>query len=333
MYNFRGKWICDPRFLELEPINVYHKQCDTSFQWVHPKELQHVHMLLKYEFEYDPEWAESVRMIFSADDFCKIKINGKTAAYGPSQGYYFHYYYNDIQIKDFLVKGINRIEVDVIYQGLINRYLCSGDLRMGFVADIIGMSEGKEELIACTDGGDSGWKYTISKAYTSMKTFGYETSFVEDYDTRLEPKEEEFQNCVTKVTDHILAEEAVTVQLYEIPAGDGEKLENGGVFYDLGQEIVGCLKIRAKGKDGGTIRILCGEECEESTIKTRYRMRCNCDYDEVWTLAEGECQLEQFDYKGFRYFTLIAEDAEILRMKIAFWRVMIRFLNLFFVCV
>jgi len=314
MYNFKGKWICDPRFSELEPINVFHKECDTSFQWEHPKNLQHVHMLVRYEFEYDPGSAEEVRLIFSADDFCKIRINGQTLAYGPSQGYYFHYYYNSIDIKKALVSGTNRIEADVLYQGLINRYLVSGDLRMGFIADVIGIRDGKEELICCT--GNTGWQYAISKAYTSMTTFGYETQFAEDYDTRLEPKEEDYRDCVCKVTDHVLAEEAVSVQIYEMLVGQGEKLAGGGFFYDLGQEVAGCLKIRAKGRDGGTVRILCGEECDDSPERTRYHMRCNCDYEEVWTLAEGECLLEQFDYKAFRYFTLIPENAEILEVSV-----------------
>jgi len=316
MYKFRGQWICDPRFLKLDPINVYHKECDTSFRWEHPEELRHVHMMVRYDFDYILDSFEAVRLVFSADDFCKIRINGQTAAYGPCQGYHFHYYYNSIDIKKFLVNGTNRIEADVLYQGLINRYLVSGDLRMGFIADILGIRDGKEELICCTGNGDAGWKYAISKAYTSMTTFGYGTQFAEDYDTRLEPREEEYQDCVCKVTDHVLTEEAVSVQLYEIPAGEGETLEGGGIFFDLGQEVTGGLIIKAKGKDGSTIRILCGEECDDSPVRTRYHMRCNCDYEEVWTLTEGECRLEQFDYKAFRYFTLIAEDAEILEVSV-----------------
>ncbi len=315
MHRFYGKWITDPRFLSLEPINVYHKQCDTSFVWEHPEQLQHVHMLLRYELNCDCETADEVRLYFSADDFCKIKVNGKTVAYGPSQGYYFHYYYNSVDIKEHLVAGRNLFEVDVLYQGLINRYTNSGDLRMGFIADLVAVRQGREELLACTKEG-SGWKYAITKAYTSMRTFGYETQFAEDYDTRLEPSEADYRDCVCKETDIVLVEEAVAVQLYEIPLGEGEQLANGGVFYDLGQEVTGMLRIRARGKDGATVRMLCGEECESTPVRTRHKLRCNCDYDETWTLAEGECSLEQFDYKAFRYVTLIPDGAEILEASV-----------------
>ena len=122
MHTFFGKWITDARFLALEPINVYHKQSDTSFVWEHPEELKNVHMLVRGDITLDPSDADAIRLYFSADDFCKIRINGKTVAYGPAQGYFFHYYYNCIDIKPYLAKGQNRIEAEVLYQGVINRY-------------------------------------------------------------------------------------------------------------------------------------------------------------------------------------------------------------------
>ncbi len=311
MHHFLGKWITDPRFLELAPINVYHKQCDTDFVWEHPENLKNVHMIVRHEFIYDPITADELRLYFSADDFCKIKINGQTVAYGPCQGYYFHYYYNSVDIKPYLVTGKNRIEADVLYQGVINRYTNSGDLRMGFIADIVAVKDGKETPLAYTDE-KSGWEYAISRAYTSFDTYGYETQFKENYDSRLEPTDSDFSPCVCKKADVELQEEAVTVQLYEIPIGEGEQLANGGVFYDLGQEVTGVLRIRAKGKAGAKVRMLCGEECDDSPERTRHALRCNCDYDEVWTLDDGECMLEQFDYKAFRYITLITDGAEIL---------------------
>ena len=311
MYTFQGKWIVDPRFLPLSPINVYHKQCDTSFSWEHPKELKNVHMRLQYDLAYRAEGTEAVYLYFSADDFCKIRINGETVAYGPSQGYFFHYYYNKIDVTHYLHEGQNRIDVDVLYQGVINRYTNSGDLRMGFIADIVAIRDGREQLLACTEQG-CGWRYAIDKGYTATRTYGYETQFAEDYDARLAPTDADFSPCVCKDTDHNLAEEAVTVQLYEIALSHGHRLENGAIFYDLGQEVTGMLRLCAVGKAGATVRMLCGEECDESPERTRHALRCNCDYDETWTLTEGECSLEQFDYKAFRYVTLIPDGAEIL---------------------
>lgn len=311
MHHFHGKWITDPRFLSLEPIQVYHKQCDTSFVWEHPEELKNVHMLVRRDLTLAPSDADAIRLYFSADDFCKIRINGKTVAYGPAQGYFFHYYYNCIDIAPYLTAGNNRIEAEVLYQGVINRYTNSGDLRMGFVADLVSVKGGKETLLCCTEEG-AGWQYAISNAYTSRDTYGYETQFREHYDSRLAPRDGDFCDCVCKKTDHTLAEQAVSVTLYEIPLQNGETLPSGGIFYDLGQEVTGMMRLSARGKDGATLRILCGEECEDTPEKTRHAMRCNCDYDETFTLTEGECTLEQFDYKAFRYITLIPDGAEIL---------------------
>ena len=33
----------------------------------------------------------------------------------------------------------------------------------------------------------------------------------------------------------------------------------------------------------------------------RDSMRCGCTYREIWTLDGGICELEPYDYKGFRY--------------------------------
>ena len=48
----------------------------------------------------------------------------------------------------------------------------------------------------------------------------------------------------------------------------------------------------------------CGEELDESG-SVRYEMRCNCSYHEIWTLSDGCCSLEPYDYKGFRYAKLL----------------------------
>ena len=230
MHQFHGRWIVDPRFLSVAPINIYHKQCDASFVWEHPEDLQNLHMLVRHDFSCDPTQAEKILLYFSADDFAKIRINGETIAYGPSQGYYFHYYYNCVDITAYVKTGTNRIDADILYQGVINRYTNSGDLRMGFIADIVALCDEKERLISCTEEG-AGWEYAISRAYTSLDTYGYQTQFRENYDTRTEPKEADFAPCICKETDHVLSEEAVTVQLYQIPLKKGESLADGGIFF------------------------------------------------------------------------------------------------------
>lgn len=81
---------------------------------------------------------------------------------------------------------------------------------------------------------------------------------------------------------------------------------------DMGQEITGALRIQAYGKKGSKIIIRCGEELSEDGI-VRYDMRCNCRYEETWTLREGNNLLEPYDYKGFRYAELILENGAEIR--------------------
>lgn len=310
MFNFNGKWLCDERFLNLEPMNMFHKnhdrERDRELKKAHPDDLKNVHILIKKEFEVIAGAWDEIKLIFSADDYAKIKINGQLAAIGPCQGYYFNYYYNEIEIKKYLKDGKNLIEAEVFYSGLVSRAHNSGDFRMGFVADIFGIKNSEKELILSTD---ESWKYTVLKAYTSKVNITNNTQFIEDYDSRLEPIESDFIPCVSKKTDHVFSDSpAVTLQFYEVKPESCEKLENGGYFYDIGHEITGHLKITATGKSGSKVRILCAEELDDSDVKVKYRTRCDCNYDDTWTLAEGTNSIEQFEYKGFRYFTLIPDD-------------------------
>ncbi len=310
MFEFNGKWLCDERFLNLEPMNMFHKNLDRErekeLKKAHPDELKNVHILIKKEFDISTDAWDEIKLIFSADDYAKIKINGQLAAIGPCQGYYFNYYRNEVDIKKYLKNGKNLIEAEVFYSGLISRAHNSGDLRMGFIADIFGTKNGKNELIVCTD---ESWTYTVLKTYTSKVNLTNNTQFIEDYDSRLEPTDGDFKPCVSKKTDHIFSDEpAVMLQFYEIKPESKEKLPNGGYFYDVGHEVTGHLKIKATGKSGSKIRILCAEELDDSDVKIKFQTRCNCNYDDTWTLADGENELEQFEYKGFRYFTLLPDD-------------------------
>ena len=316
---FIGKWLCDERFLNSEPLDMLHKNNDNAREKAlikaHPEELRNVHILIKKEFEINIDNFEGIRLVFSADDYAKIKINGQLAAIGPCQGYHFNYYYNEIDIKEYLKNGKNTIEAEVFYSGLICRAQNSGDLRMGFIADIYGIKDGKKEILLSTD---ETWKYTALKTYTPKDSIGYNTQFVEDYDSRLLPVDDDFVPCIPTTHDHSFADSpAPSLQFYEIEPKLTEKLENGGYFYDIGQELTGNINITAKGKSGDTVVIYCGEESDDSEIKVRYQMRCNCVYKDKWTLADGENRFEQFDYKCFRYFTLVPDEGvEIKKVSI-----------------
>lgn len=300
-----GKWICSKQFLNLEPLNVLHKEKDAGPE--PPKNLQNIHTLIKKLFTVT-ELSE-YRMRITADDYYKLYINGNFVGQGPAQGYHFCYYWNEYDITDFLHIGENEVFVDVYYNGLINRSYNSGDGRMGMVAEIA--STGGVLLAT-----DSSWKYTVSAAYgDTCRTIGYGTLFAEDIDSRWVPGE--WFACCEKEVDYTFSDQPVkALQVYKISPVLTEEIDNKGRFYDFGEEITGSVHIIAVGKSGERIRVLLGEETENTPERVRNNTRCNCLCEEFWTLSDGECCFEQYDYKAFRYLAVIPEgEAEILSVE------------------
>ena len=302
MYPFSDgcKFITAMEFAELIPLNLYHLESE-KFEYTHPDELKNRHIRIRHRFRLDKGASEKVSIRFSADDYAKIYINGSLASQGPAPGYEFNYRWCDTDISGFLCDGENVIEAEVYYQGLVNRVWNSGDLRFGFICEIYSDSG----VIASTD---ESWEYVTESCFSVRKVIGYETQFVEDCDSRI--KNEDYRKCfVRKNTDYVFAKKpTVPLSVYSVEPVEISRLENGGVFCDFGKEITGTLILRAEGKSGDRVRILCGEETDGSEEKVRYRMRCNCEYEQLWTLADGECEWREFDYKAFRYVALIPQD-------------------------
>ncbi|MBR6503037.1 MAG: family 78 glycoside hydrolase catalytic domain [Clostridia bacterium] len=297
-----GEWICPVEFLDEQPINLLSKE-KCAIKPELPEKFKNVHMLTKKTFSL-AEKVGSYSIRITADDYYKLYINGQFVAQGVAQGYHFCYYWNEIDITDFLKAGKNEIYVDVYYQGLVNRVYNSADRRMGLVAEIYNND-------ACILATDSSWQYTLSGAYTISHIIGYDTAFAENFDSRWTPAA--WHNACEKKVDYTFSDESVkTLQVYPINPVLTKELENGAIFYDFGSEITATLRITARGKSGDMVRILCGEELEDTPLKVRYNMRANCLYDERWTLADGESTLAQYEYKAFRYVTLVPDrDVEI----------------------
>lgn len=187
---------------------------------------------------------------------------------------------------------------------MINRAYNSGDRRMGMIAELF---QGNDCMLAT----DDTWEYTISGAYSITHTIGYKTMFAENFDSRWKP--ECWQPCCIKEVDYTFSPESVKVlQVYQKEPVSITSLAEGGMLYDFGEEITASLQITATGDSGNQVRILCGEELEDTPIKVRYQMRCSCLCEEFWTLDSGENILTQYDYRAFRYVAVIPEaGAEI----------------------
>ena len=177
---FIGKFITIPEFAFLEPIDVFHREWTHGSGRPHPEELRNLHITFRGTFAGASAGRVVVR--WTADDYCKLYVNGRFASQGPAQGYYFDYNYCETDITDMLTDGENIIDADVYYQGLINRAYDSGDLRCGFICDVI--ADGTTVFST-----DESWRCRFDRSYTGRRTTGYETQYLEDRDLRLKPTE------------------------------------------------------------------------------------------------------------------------------------------------
>lgn len=300
---FQGSWICIRSFAEYAPRDMYHKQHEAPKYTLSEDDPQNVHVLFRRDFEIHKKPGRYVLRI-SADDYGKYYLGGRLLGQGPAPDFPHNYQYNEFDVTALLQDGHNVFMAHVYYQGLVNRVWFSGDLRMGLIADLL---DPEGEVILSTD---HRWQVARIWNFTGGHIIGLKTQFAENFDSRIPLGDWEPVAVRGDMGISFEKTPAQPIQLsYRKPA-----LQEGN-FYDFGQEITASLRLRAKGRAGDTVRILCGEETADTPERVRYDMRCYCLYDETWTLDEGELTLEQFDYKAFRYLTLIpSPGVEILEV-------------------
>ncbi|MDB5085838.1 MAG: alpha-L-rhamnosidase [Bacilli bacterium] len=304
---WQAKWIMDPQFHVLRPIDYHHKEHEKVNIPAHKEELKNQHMLVRKTFFVSSE-VQSAFIDITADDYYKLYVNGKFVGQGPAQGNYYYYYYNRFDLKDFLIEGTNVIAVHVYYQGLVCRAYNSGDYRQGMIAEVT--INDKQYLVT-----NHTWKYNITEEYGRGEIIGYNTQFAEHIDNRLKFagwRSAEFNdNDWAFVREHYADDHRLFLQptppidVYAIKPANVEKITEGHYLIDFGQEITGQFRMKAKGSAGETIEVRCGEELNEEDKSVKYMMRCNCLYREIWTLSGGEDELDFFDYKAFRYVEVI----------------------------
>lgn len=308
---WQAQWITDASFGSLEKYNLFHKEMDTSAVLeTHRDDLQHHHWLTRRVFDLgaiDLE-AEKAYLDITADDYYKLYINGRFVAQGPAQNDVAHYYYNRLEVGSYLQAGDNVIAIHVYYQGLINRAYNSGDYRQGLIAELTVSGR----ILTKTD---ANWRVKRAEEYVRGETFGYLTQFVENIDARKAEhgwKELSFDDSgwlpayVGEPTDYMFVEQPTPVlSVYEKKPYRVEILGSGHYWIDFGEEITGQFTMCAEGEAGTEIEIRCGEELEADGRTVKFNMRCNCVYQERWTLSGGRDTLELYEYKGFRYVEVI----------------------------
>lgn len=311
--NFKPTWYTIPEFANRVPMDMYHKE--SVNKKIAVELVKNLHVLTRTSYVVDDESSQYTLGI-TADDSYKLYINGEYVTQGPIFSYVEHYFYHEVDITPYLKKGKNVIALHTYYQGVINRVQNSGDGRYA-VATMIRKAE--ENWV------DLQWKYQVSAAYTGG-VIGYNTQFMEDFDSNIWEEnwnEESYDDSLwdemvpATWADYTLEKQPVkAITRYEVPIKTIEKSDKKW-WIDLGQEITGNIQLEATGVKGQIVSVRCGEELNDDG-SVRYKMRCFCQYEELWTLASGKvCKLEQYDYKGFRYIELLPDEGiEILSLKV-----------------
>ncbi len=306
---WKARWIQDPRFAGLAPRNLMHKQRFPVDLPPHDPALQNVHMFVRKTFDLAGEIA-AARLTITADDYYHLYVNGRFVGQGPASAYHFHYNVNTWDIADKVVAGQNVIALHVYYQGLRNRVWNSADYRQGMFAELILTTKAGQEIVIASD---DTWRIRISPAYKAAGIIGYDTQFTEDIDARLLDqgwREVDFdasgwdQPAVRDLaeTDYTFVPQVTPpLTVYKVSPTILRQLGSSRYILDFSREITGRLAMRLQGPAGHRLAVRCGEELNDEG-SVRHEMRCNCKYEDFWTLAGlPQETVEFFDYKAFRY--------------------------------
>lgn len=306
-----GKFICHKDFSLLKPIDVFHKEHEKKSLTKIDEKYKNRHILFRKKFALDSFKTAVINI--TADDYFKLYINGKFVMQGPPPSYPNAYLYMQKDVSEYLRSGENVIAVHTYYQGLINRVWVSGDLRESFWCELL--VDGKIQVSS-----DESWKCSDHTAYSACGVFGYDTGFAERYDGRakevgfekIDYNDEAWQNAsVYENADYKLEKSPIKpLDVYYVKPKNIK--QNGNAYFiDFGREYAGQLYAIAKGNSGEEIVLRYGEELTDEN-KVRYNLRCNCKYEERWILSGGDDELNQFDYKAFRYSEIVVTDGAVI---------------------
>ena len=308
--SFHGAWITNVDAANLKPVNVFHRQLDEV--QIQGSLSENLHILFRKKFVISS--SEKTTIFITADDYYKLYVNGHFVTQGPAPGFPFHYYYNEIDITPYIKEGENIIAVHTYYQGLINRVWVSGDDRHGLIFDVV---QGFKVLAKS----DTTVKQTIHTGYEAMGTTGYETQFMERYNSGSDCEGFECCDYNDESWSDAVIHPYADYQLYQQPTKQlvmesiepvFVKEDEEGYLVDFGSIYVGYLSAVARGKKGEKISIRCGQELTPEG-EVRHVMRANCRYEEEWILSGKEDVLKQYDYKSFRYCRLMVPKGVTLQ--------------------
>ena len=116
--------------------------------------------------------------------------------------------------------------------------------------------------------------------------------------------------CVRQADDHrCIPQVTPPVAFYMVKPRQVRRFSDTHFLLDFGTETVGCTVFSTNAS--GSVRVQWGEELLEDG-HVRSNMRCSMRYDERWQLSGCGDEVRNFEYKGFRYMEVEAEDRAVL---------------------
>ncbi len=298
------KYITSREFVGLVPIQTARKELDAAP--IAGSTVVHRHILFQKKISLSGRGAYSMRI--TADDYYKLYINQRPVAMGPAPSYARHRNFNEPDLTGCFRPGENLITVHVYYQGLLNRAYDSADNRCA-----LGLALYENGKLICE--ADESWHYHYDAHYTAGDTTGYDTQFLENldftrYDESIYDGSRMGEPACPIDADYTLAKAPTPVIAREtVKPREVRVLSDNEIFVDFGREYVGYPLFTMQGRRGQTLTLLCGEETEQDNgHRARAELRCNCRYRECLTMSGGLDRVDFFEYKAFRYLTLMGEN-------------------------
>lgn len=243
--------------------------------------------------------------------------NGKTG--------YTKVYYNSYDVTDLLAEGAANV---------ISAVGNCRDTNRGILVQMtVFYKDGTKEIITNSGVKNSGWKTLDGTNAFGDKggliDTGYVKLFQENINGEMYPagwQEVAFADngwqaaeINTAVADRVKgnsgrvlyphsSENALRVETDE-PAKTIYENAAGNIVADLGKEIIGGMKIRINSSKAQSITVHMGEEMnDDDTVK--YQLSAVPDYEDFWTLKEGENVFDTVTMRNFRYVEFIGLDDE-----------------------
>ncbi len=307
--NLGGLLITDAEMAALQPRAVEARQLAKAK--LAPVDYTHSNRHILFRRDFTLEKVSRATVDITADDYYKLYVNGEYVTEGPAAGTVDNTYWHTVDVSRHVRPGRNVIAVHTYYQGLVNRVWTSGDNRHGLWLEL--RVDGRTVVKS-----DERFRTARHTGYSAIGKAGYDTQFLERYDAgapevgfeRVDYDDSSWSMAVPhpRGGDYVLSTlpgvETPRVEVERIAPKSVVRRSDGSLDVDFGGIYVGRVYLAAKGPKGAEMRLRCAQELSPDG-SVRWRMRCNCNYEEAFVLSgAGHDELRQFDYKSFRYLNV-----------------------------